>query len=291
MNIVFVILNYNIYKETINCVESITANLDTDSFHIIIVDNASKTEAGKILADFFQNNKNVSVIINKENVGFARGNNIGINEAKTRFSPKFIVCINNDILFVQKDFYKQLEQEYNNTNAAVIGPQIILKDGRIQHVNKKLSCIAVYKDRVSNLIQNKNDNSYLKEKLLQNRLLYELNFLRKKYRNERNSSFQDVILHGCCLIFTPIFFEKLEGFDKRTFLYAEEQLLYIALRKNNLHNLYTPKLRIKHLEDLSTKSITKSNKEKNEFIRKHSIDSLKILVDELEANKTIIYGI
>ena len=53
MNIVFVILNYNIYKETINCVESITANLDTDSFHIIIVDNASKTEAGKILADFF----------------------------------------------------------------------------------------------------------------------------------------------------------------------------------------------------------------------------------------------
>lgn len=35
-------------------------------------------------------------------------------------------------------------------------------------------------------------------------------------------------LHGCCLIFSPKFFEKMSGFDSRTFMYCEETILYYA---------------------------------------------------------------
>ncbi len=39
IDIVFVILNYNIVKETLDCIDSIEHNLDTDKFQIIVVDN------------------------------------------------------------------------------------------------------------------------------------------------------------------------------------------------------------------------------------------------------------
>ncbi len=290
MDIVFVILNYNLYKETIDCVESIVKYIDTKNFHIIIVDNASPSGVGKKLSDIYRYNENVSVILNEKNEGFARGNNRGIDEARKFFSPKYICCLNNDILFLQKDFFKQLESAYSQSNAAVIGPQIILKDGRVQHVNKKLQSIEHYKKRILQLENCEIEDGSFRAGLLKNRLLFELNSLRAKYRKERSSPIMDVILHGCCLIFTPIFFQNFAGFDNRTFLYAEEQLLFIALKKKCLHNLYYPRLKIIHLEDVATKSIAQTNKERKEFVRINSLESLRILVRELEANKDLIYS-
>lgn len=288
MDIVFVILNYNIYKETVDCVESIRRNLDTRLFHIIIVDNASPDGIGNALKDLYKSDSLVTVLQNQENEGFARGNNHGIQEAK-KLNPKFICCLNNDTLLEQKNFFENLEKEYNKDFPAVIGPKVILKDGRIQHVNKELLSIDHYKTRIENLEKGIPIYGSFKENLLKNRILYELNFLRPKYRKEKQSEFSDVILHGCCLIFTPVFFEKLNGFDDRTFLYVEEQLLYVALKKNGLHNKYCPNIQIRHLEDISTKSVARSNKAKAEWVRKNTVDSLRILVQELESHQQVIY--
>ncbi|MDY6190316.1 MAG: glycosyltransferase family 2 protein [Treponema sp.] len=287
MDIVFVILNYNIYKETIDCVESIYQNLDTKLFHIIIVDNGSSTNAYDILNEKYKNVPYVTVFQNSTNEGFARGNNRGITEAR-KYNPKYICCLNNDTVLEQKDFFNKLEMVYNIDLPAVIGPQVILKDGRVQHVNKQLMSIEYYKSKIEQLKNSKKSFSNIKEILLKNRIIYEINFLRKKFQKEKKSDYIDVILHGCCLIFTPIFFEKLIGFDERTFLYAEEQLLYIAIKKNGLHNRYSSKIQIRHLEDISTKSVKKNNKEKLIFIRENTLKSLLILVQELEANQDIV---
>lgn len=285
MNIVFVILNYNLYQETVECVKSICNNIDTKSFHIIIVDNSSPSGAGEKLQCLYKGSKIVTVLLNTQNVGFANGNNKGIDEARRFFNPKYICCLNNDTLLEQKSFYANLERTYNEDFPAVVGPKIILKDGRVQHVNHCLLTVEQYKNRIERLEKGKTGFCSLYEKLLQNRIIYELNFLRKKYRNEKVSMFRDVILHGCCLIFTPIFFEKLNGFDNRTFLYYEEHLLYISLKSKGLHNKYCPNIQIRHLEDMSTKSIAKKNKSTTSFIREHSLNSLRILVNELESTE------
>lgn len=288
MNIVFVILNYNLYQETVDCVNSICTNIDTKSFHVIIVDNLSPSGAGEKLQHLYENSKIVTVLLNTQNAGFANGNNKGIDEARRRFNPKYICCLNNDTLLEQKNFYANLESTYNEGFPAVIGPKIILKDGRIQHVNHHLLTIEQYKKRIEKLEEGKAEFCIPSEKLLQIRIIYELNFLRPKYRKEKVSTFTDVILHGCCLIFTPIFFEKLKGFDNRTFLYYEEHLLYILLKTKGLHNKYCPNIQIRHLEDMSTKSIAKKNKSKDDFIRKHSLSSLRILVNELEKVEVLL---
>ena len=123
IDIVFVILNYRIYKETINCISSIVKNLDTQNYHIVVVDNYSENKSGERLREKYKNNSKVSIFISESNCGFARGNNIGIEYAQ-KYEPKYIYCINNDTLIDQKDFFANLEDIYNRTEAAVIFPLV-----------------------------------------------------------------------------------------------------------------------------------------------------------------------
>ena len=286
MDIVFVILHYNVIQETQNLIASIKDKIDTDKYQIIVVDNHSPNGSGETLATSFQDDEEVTVIINKENIGFAKGNNIGIDYARNTFDPDYICCLNNDTLLIQSDFLYQIKKEYKKSNAAVIGPLAYLKDGSVQTSAYVLRDLDYYKHELDRyLVDGENapnpGKSWMKERLpfvyktlksVKNNYIFPGLCLRKENR----------VLHGSCLIFTPSFFDVLKGFDNRTFLFREEELLYISTKKQNLLTVYNPKIRIKHLEDAATDSIIQTSDEKKEFIRKHQIASLKILIDEME---------
>lgn len=53
LDIVFVVLNYNVVDITINCIKSIEKNIDTSNYRIILVDNASSNQSGEKLQQFF----------------------------------------------------------------------------------------------------------------------------------------------------------------------------------------------------------------------------------------------
>ena len=87
------------------------------------------------------------------------------------------------------------------------------------------------------------------------------------------------MLNGCCLIFSKEYIDKFSGIDDRTFLYYEEQLLYIRLKRNNLISVFNPKLEVLHNEGVSTNKKTKNKK------NRHEIDSLNVLIEELEVKE------
>ena len=91
-SVYFVILHYQTVSETTQCVSSIINNIEYDNKHIIIVDNSSPNKSGTYLKEYYKYDKNIEVIINKENLGFAKGNNIGYayarNERKVRTEEK-----------------------------------------------------------------------------------------------------------------------------------------------------------------------------------------------------------
>lgn len=60
------------------------------------------------------------------------------------------------------------------------------------------------------------------------------------------------ILHGCCRLFTPLFFKYYDGFYPKTFLYAEEQVLYLMCKYVNIDQTYVPECEIYHKEDRSS---------------------------------------
>lgn len=290
IDIAFVILNYNIVTELINCVRSIEMNIDTKGYKIIIVDNCSSRDIQKKIEDALSLDNAVRVVFADCNYGFAKGNNIGIIEAQ-KYNPRFICCMNNDTLFIQKDFYSILNEEYLKNEVALIGPMIILKDNSIQRYSNNLKTVEQYKEIVRNYEDELHEPFYISV-IKNNTILYRLGHAIKKKLKKKDHAIDqavdpfieknNVLIHGCCIIFTPLFFTKLNGFDERTFLYREEEILYYDVKSCGLSTMYQPKLFIKHLEDVSTNSEHKRRSDKNRRYLECQISSLRVLISKME---------
>lgn len=128
MNIAFVVLNYNVFRETAECVKSIIQHIDTQDYKIIVVDNGSRLDIREGLKQQeAMNDEHVVVIQLEKNLGFARGNNYGIDMAK-RMKAKFVCCMNNDTLLQQTNFFSVLQTKYSCSGAAVIAPLVYLRN-------------------------------------------------------------------------------------------------------------------------------------------------------------------
>ena len=82
-------INYNGLDDTCKLIDSLP--LDDKSLEVIVVDNASQADEATIIA---QRYPQVKVIRSKQNLGFAGGNNLGIQAAHGRY----LYFINNDTI-------------------------------------------------------------------------------------------------------------------------------------------------------------------------------------------------
>ena len=119
----FVILHYRAIEMTRTCVERIKA-LEGKS-HIVIVDNASPNGTGRILQKEYEKEKMITVLLNQENGGFARGNNLGICWVCSHLKADFVVVLNNDVEILQKDFAVQIGEIFKEHPFDVLGPDIL----------------------------------------------------------------------------------------------------------------------------------------------------------------------
>jgi GT2 family glycosyltransferase/trans-aconitate methyltransferase len=85
----FVILSYNTFELTRQCIESIRQNCDPDTYELILVDNASEDES----VPWLREQSDIVLIENSENKGFPAGCNQGIAAAKP----------DNDIMLLNSD--------------------------------------------------------------------------------------------------------------------------------------------------------------------------------------------
>jgi GT2 family glycosyltransferase len=85
-------LNWNTTAVTCEFLQSVNDNATYKNIEVIIVDNASKEDPIK---DFLAVYPSAKIICNKENLGFAAGNNVGIKAAK----GDYLFIVNNDTEF------------------------------------------------------------------------------------------------------------------------------------------------------------------------------------------------
>lgn len=292
----FVILHYNAITETINCIRSIENMIDIDNYHIIVVDNCSPNHTGIELKERYALSEKITVICNEENLGFARGNNIGYKYAKEILKCDFICIMNNDTLLIQKDFFRVIKTEYDNSQYGILGPRIILKDESDYHIYAKLPSREFLCEELA--IQKRDlflmtwhlDHFVTAYKLMKN-LFFKI--IKKPYVSRYRELFlheglterhEDIILHGCCIVFSPTYInEYAEAFHPDTFLYREEELLYLRCKKKQMKVVYNPKLLIKHLEDAATDTVVRKNREKIKFQKRNQVDSIQILLNEMRS--------
>ncbi len=280
----FVILHYIDAEETINCVQSIIEKIDTTDYEIVIVDNASPNNSLNELKSQYSNEPKVHILSNEKNLGFSGGNNVGFKYAKEKLGCQFIVMTNNDTYLIQDDFFKCILEEYKTSNFAVLGPKIHIPNNKFYYFDGRMKTVS----------ELRKTNIKLFIKVLANYLylgnLFEKNIKPNEITDDKiiNNKKYDVALHGCCLIFSPKYIELFNGIEEKTFLYCEEDLLYLRLKKNNLMSVYCPEVSIFHKMKVATRKSNKDERKTNIFKYTNMITANRILIKSLkEYYKTV----
>lgn len=129
-----IIINFNTFHLTTNCIASVKHFTSGITYEIIVVDNAStETNPSLLLYEF----PFIKLIKSPVNVGFAKGNNLGIKEA----AGKYILLLNSDTVLSDNTLFKLFEYLENNPKVGVISPRLIYPDGRHQSVAQRFPSI------------------------------------------------------------------------------------------------------------------------------------------------------
>lgn len=114
-----IILNFNSYNQTIECIESVK-NITYPNYEIIVVDNNSKDDSLQQIKGSFPD---VILLKSRDNLGYASGNNLGIKYALEK-NMEYICILNNDVA-VDRNFLEPIIKTLmDDKNAAAAGPSI-----------------------------------------------------------------------------------------------------------------------------------------------------------------------
>ena len=107
-------VNYNGLEDTCALIESIPFN---EIMEVIVVDNASKDQEAEIIV---QRYPKVKVIKSERNLGFAGGNNLGIQAAQ----GKYLFLVNNDTVFKAFNVQTLIDRMESSSEVGIVCPKI-----------------------------------------------------------------------------------------------------------------------------------------------------------------------
>ena len=255
-NLTIIILNYESYWETIQCVDSIIDN--AIHTHILIVDNASTNDSVNKLHEKYDTNDCIEIITSKHNLGFAKGNNLGISYARKKFHTDYILLLNSDTKILQPDYIERLVSAQEE-DTAVIQSNALRTNGRYTAQNRQDISISVI---INDFLYTMCD-------------FFDIYYPKKKKGKKKT----DIYISGCDFLFTPLFFQYFEGLYPFTFLFLEENILMLMLHKAHLKCTIADNAVILHKESKSTPDDYKIGRKKR--IRTLANGNFQLLIVKL----------
>ena len=123
--VAIILVNYNGYRDTVNCVHSILLS-EYKNYKIIVVDNAS-TNNEELKKDKFLN-ENTDLLFLDKNIGFSGGNNRGIEYAQKLYDPAYYLLLNNDTEIQDKALGELVETFEITENCGLVTVKIFYYD-------------------------------------------------------------------------------------------------------------------------------------------------------------------
>lgn len=225
-----IIVNYNTKELTRNCLNSVYEKIKDINFEIIVIDNASSDGSQEMIKNEF---KDVILIESKENLGFGRANNLGMETAK----GKYVFLLNSDTILLNnavKIFFDYMEK---NEKVGVCGGNLYNEDMTEQ---------ASY-----------GNFPKLSQQLLSTFLFHRLfpEFYRKKFATADGNVTKETSIDFICgadMFINKNVLEEVGNFDKDFFMYYEETELCYRIRKSGYDIRIIPDVKIIHLCGKST---------------------------------------
>jgi len=264
MQLSVIILNYNVRYFLELCVLSVQKAIQNLDAEIIVVDNNSSDDSCAMMKLRFPN---IKLIENKENLGFPKGNNIGVKDAK----GEFICILNPDTVVAEDTFEKVLSfvssrarhperSRGTSDDLGIVGCKLIDGTGNFLPESKRgiptpwvafTKIVGLYKLFPKSSLFNKYYAQHLTE----------------------NQTGKVDILVGAFMVMKRELYNELGGFDENCFMYADDiDLSYRALllKKQNYYFHETTVIHYKGESTVRDETYMKRFQEAmNFFYKKH----------------------
>jgi len=126
MQLSIIIINYNTFQLTSNCIKSIYKKLIDVEYEIVLVDNFS-TECDPFL--FKKEFPSINLIVSPFNSGFTGGNNLGIENA----TGKYLLLLNSDTELINNAPKICLDYLMQHKSVGMLTCQLLYPNGKIQY--------------------------------------------------------------------------------------------------------------------------------------------------------------
>lgn len=238
INLSIIILNWNAKDLLKDCLNSIYENTKDLSYEIIIVDNNSSDGSCAMVKENFLHRENFSLIENKDNKGFAWGNNQAIRVAKGRA----ILLLNPDTLINENAINKTYECLVKDEKLGVAGCKVLNIDGTLQLACRRMAP--------------RPKDAFFKifgiSKLFKNNK----NLTRYNLTHVSEDEFLDVdSVSGCFLMIKREVIDKIGLLDETFFMYGEEMDWCMRAKKAGYIVRYCPVGTIIHYKGESSKKL------------------------------------
>lgn len=231
MQLSVIILNYNVRYFLEQCILSVQNALEGIDSEIIVVDNASSDGSCEMMKNKFPQ---IKLIENATNLGFPKGNNIGVAQAK----GEYICILNPDTVVVEDTFAKILNSKFQipNSQLGIIGCKLIDGTGNFLPESKRgVPTPWVAFTKIFGL--------------------YKIsNYFGKYYAQHLsdNESGKVDILVGAFMLMKRELYLKVGGFDENCFMYSDDIDLSYLVLKTGKSNYYYHETSVIHYKGEST---------------------------------------
>ena len=261
MDFSIIIVNYNVKEFLQNLLHSIDKAAQNIWHEIIIVDNASDDGSIEFLQQKFPN---VKLIVNKENLGFGKANNIGMKTAK----GKYLLLLNPDTLLSENLLQEMITFLDKTPEAGMAGCKILNPDGTLQ-----LACRRSFPGPWTSFCKVTGLSTIFPKSKIFAR--YNLTYL------DENQTYEVDAISGSFMMMRKEVYEKTGGFDEDFFMYGEDLDLCYRIQKEGYKVFYVHSAQIIHYKGESTKrsSIDDTKLFYNAmhlFVKKHFSTSLLV---------------
>ena len=254
MKVSIIIVSYNAKHHLQLCLESCLKATKHVSAEILVVDNNSQENVVEELKPLFPS---VQFYALKENLGFSKANNYGVEQAR----GEFILILNPDTI-IPEDLFDELIPFYEaQSNPGMIGVRLVNAEGKFHPESKRnFPTLQNSFSKLFNVGSSKESNYY--------------NILLKE-----NEVGETSILVGAFMFLKRSIYQEIGGFDPRYFMYGEDIDISYSCELAGYQNYYKGDQIVLHYKGESTK--------KDKRYLKIFFEAMNLFVDKYYSKNTL----
>ena len=235
-----IIVSFNTAPITIRCLKSLRANFNKYplNYEVIVVDNGSTDGSPEAIEELKKSWPNLKLFLSKKNLGFGKGNNLGLKTAR----GKYILYLNSDAIVNDLDFKDLINLFEMRKELGAVTVKVVLSNGKIDPASHR-----GFPNPWSSL-------TYFLglEKLFRPVPVLNNFFGRYHLVNLNLDTIHEIdVPTGAFFMAPKTIIKKIGGFDPAYFAYGEDVELAYRIKEMGFKILYYPLWSVLHLKSVS----------------------------------------